>query len=63
MTAIILLQTANENLLIGYMPEPLGLLIFGLLLILIPVVLRKFFDLTGENENYKKSVEIGNIKK
>lgn len=37
---MILLQTANQNLLLGFMPESLGLLIFGIGLIGLTIGLR-----------------------
>ncbi len=41
---IFLLETANKNLLLGFMPEPLGLLIFGVFLITFASGLRRIFD-------------------
>ncbi len=38
-----LLQTANQNLLLGFVPESLGLLIFGVGLIGVTVALRWIF--------------------
>ena len=47
---IFLLQTAaaGKNLLLGFMPEPIGLLIFGAALIAFPVGLRRIFNRSEE---------------
>ena len=39
----ILVQAANANLLLGFIPESLGLLIFGIILIVSTIVLRSLF--------------------
>lgn len=40
----LLVETANKNLLLGFMPESLGLLIFGIGLIVFAVSLRWVFN-------------------
>lgn len=50
--AIFLLETARKNLLLGFMPEPLGLLIFGAVLVALPVGLRRVFN-RSEQETEK----------
>ena len=39
----IFLQLTNQNLLLGFIPESLGLLLFGIGLIVLTVVLRGIF--------------------
>ena len=51
MTEIFLLQIGNEHLLLGFLPEPLGLLLFGVLLIFIPVILRRILNDGDEAAN------------
>jgi len=51
---IILLESANKNLLLGYMPESLGLFIFGIILIVFAIGLRWFFN-RGANEGNEKN--------
>lgn len=53
-----LLQTANQNLLLGFVPESLGLLIFGVGLIGVTVALRWLFgkgEARSEGEVEKKT--------
>jgi hypothetical protein len=52
MSAILLDATGN-NLILGFMPESLGLLIFGVALILFAVGLRKIFNLNDERKSFK----------
>ena len=47
----ILLETSGGNLLLGYMPEPLGLLLFGIILITLAIVLRWAFNRNNRSEN------------
>lgn len=42
--AVFLFETVNNNLLLGFMPESIGLLLFGICLIAFAVGLRWFFD-------------------
>ncbi len=44
MFATIFLFETAKNLLLGFMPEPLGLLIFGVAMIAFPVSLRRIFN-------------------
>ena len=46
-----LLDASNKNLLLGYVPESLGLLIFGVALIACAVGLRRFFNRGEETED------------
>ena len=41
---LILIETTNKNLLLGFMPESLGLLLFGIGLIVFAVSLRRIFN-------------------
>jgi hypothetical protein len=50
----ILLDAANNNLILGFVPESLGLLIFGVALILFAVVLRRIFNRNEEHQTVKK---------
>lgn len=47
----------NKNLLLGGMPETLGLLLFGIALIVTTVGLRWFFDLAEKKETAKANLE------
>ena len=40
---VVFLQISNQNLLLGFIPESLGLLLFGVGLIVLTVVLRGIF--------------------
>ncbi|HEX8267649.1 MAG TPA: hypothetical protein VF596_19765 [Pyrinomonadaceae bacterium] len=40
----ILADVSSGNLLFGFVPESLGLLIFGLVLVGLAIVLRRFFN-------------------
>lgn len=51
--ATILLNAADGNLLLGFMPESLGLLIFGVALVFIAVVLRRMFDRNDKQQAEK----------
>lgn len=59
MLAIIFLfeTAAGKNLLLGFMPEPIGLLIFGAAMIAFPVALRRIFNRTNEGDNENISPE------
>jgi membrane protein implicated in regulation of membrane protease activity len=46
----ILLDAMNGNLLLGFMPESLGLLIFGIALIFFAVVLRRVLSRNDERQ-------------
>jgi hypothetical protein len=60
MTAIaIFLDVTNQNLLLGYVPESLGLLLFGVGLIVLTVVLRWILSRV-ENGNEQKQVKVKN---
>ena len=57
MTAILfLLEISNQNLLLGYVPESLGLLLFGVGLVALTLILRKVFNRLERVED-KKRVE------
>lgn len=47
----LLVETANKNLLLGFMPESLGLLLFGIGLIVFAVSLRWIFNRTEKMIN------------
>lgn len=49
----ILLETANKNLLLGLVPESLGLLVFGAALVASAVSLRRLFKLIEEKDERK----------
>jgi hypothetical protein len=46
---MILLQVTNQNLLLGVMPESLGLLIFGIGLVVLTIGLRWILKRSEEN--------------
>ena len=50
----ILLDTVNSNLLLGFMPESLGLLIFGVSLIFFAVGLRRVLSKNDERRAVEK---------
>ncbi len=52
-----LFQTANKNLLLGFVPESLGLLLFGVSLIVCAVGLRRIFNRIEETNEEKVSVK------
>ena len=52
--AAILLETASGNLLLGFMPESLGLLVFGVALVVFAVGLRRVLDKNDERQAIKK---------
>jgi len=55
----LLFQTASKNLLLGFIPESLGLLIFGAGLILFTVSLRWIFNRRedlGNSENFSENL-------
>ncbi len=56
LAVIFLFETAQKNLLLGFMPEPLGLLVFGCALIALPVGLRRVFK-RGEDAKEEFPVE------
>ena len=41
---IVLLEVTSKNLLFGFMPEKIGLFVFGILLIVLAVGMRWFFN-------------------
>jgi uncharacterized membrane protein YidH (DUF202 family) len=43
LTIAVFLQVTNQNLLLGYIPESLGLLLFGIGLVTLTVILRGIF--------------------
>jgi len=49
----LLFEVTNKNLLLGFMPESLGMLLFGIGLIGFAVGLRRIFN-HGAEENVKK---------
>lgn len=49
----ILLDAANKNLLLGFVPESLGLLVFGAALVASAVGLRRVFKLIEEKAERK----------
>ncbi len=56
----ILFDATGNNLILGFMPESLGLLIFGVALILFAVGLRRIFDRHDEQnavKNFEQTVE------
>jgi hypothetical protein len=53
MSAILFDATGN-NLILGFMPESLGLLIFGVALILFAVGLRRIFDRNDDRQAVKE---------
>ena len=60
MTAIaIFLQTTNQNSLLGFVPESLGLLLFGIGLIALTVLLRWVFSRV-ESGNEREDFEVKN---
>ena len=50
----ILLEALNGNLLLGFMPESLGLLIFGVALIFFAVGLRRILSRNDERQAVEK---------
>ncbi len=57
MTAI-LFDATNGNLLLGFMPESLGLLIFGVAMIFFAVALRRVLD---KNDERRAAEEIRRV--
>lgn len=55
---VILFDVTNGNLLLGFMPEALGLLIFGVVLVTFAVGLRRMFDRKDERRAVEKSERI-----
>ena len=54
-TTTILSDIPNGNLILGFLPESLGMLIFGIVLIIFAVLLRRLFNRRKEEtggENY-----------
>lgn len=52
---ILLVEVTNKNLLLGFMPESLGLLLFGVGLIAFAVSLRRVFNRKETaQENYEQ---------
>ena len=52
--SVILLDAMNGNLLLGFMPESLGLLIFGVALIFFAVILRRVLSKNDERRAVEK---------
>jgi hypothetical protein len=52
---IFLLQTTKQNLLLGFMPESLGVLIFGVILVVLAVSLRRILKHIEKNTNHEIS--------
>ncbi len=50
----ILLDATNSNLILGFIPESLGLLIFGVALILLAAILRRIFNRNEEHQRIEK---------
>ena len=55
-----LFQTANKNLLLGFVPESLGLMLFGVGLIVCAVGLRRIFNRIEEADKEKNPVKAQN---
>ncbi|MGC2236825.1 MAG: hypothetical protein WA584_11730 [Pyrinomonadaceae bacterium] len=55
----IFLDVTNQNLLLGYVPESIGLLLFGIGLVVLTVILRRIFSRI-ENGNEQKQVKAKN---
>lgn len=51
---IYLMQTTNQNLILGFVPESVGILIFGIALVGLTVALRWVFK-KGEEKSNKRS--------
>jgi hypothetical protein len=51
------LELTNQNLLLGVMPESLGLLLFGIGLIALTVILRKILSRFESVEDEKREVK------
>ncbi len=52
---VILFDATNGNLLLGFLPESLGLLIFGVALVTFAVGLRRIFNRRDERQATEKS--------
>ncbi len=52
--SVTFLDATNNNLILGFMPEPLGLLIFGVALILFAVGLRRILDRKDDRQAVKE---------
>lgn len=52
---IFLFEAASGNSLLGFMPESIGLLILGVVMIAFAVVLRRFFDRSEARENFHQT--------
>lgn len=48
----------NGNLLLGYVPETLGLLLFGVALIAITVLLRWILSINEQENNSQENLEV-----
>lgn len=57
---VLLFEVTNKNLLLGFMPESLGLLLFGVALIAFAVSLRRVFNRKDTAENFKRLAEKAN---
>ena len=56
----LLLEVTNKNLLLGFMPESLGMLLFGVGLIAFAVSLRRIFNRKETEGNFKRLAEKAN---
>ena len=54
---LVLLNSESQNLLLGFIPEPLGLMLFGMVLILVTVGARRLFEDVESEETGKESLE------
>jgi hypothetical protein len=52
---IFLLQTTKQNLLLGFMPESLGVLIFGVVLVVLAVGMRRILKYIEKDTNHEIS--------
>lgn len=57
---VILFDATNGNLLLGFIPESLGLLIFGVVLVTFAVGLRRIFNRKDERQAIEKSGQMIN---
>lgn len=57
-----LAEATNKNLLLGVVPESIGLLIFGIILIVSAVSLRRLFKQAEEHTGFTKEARAVNSK-
>lgn len=55
----IFLDVTNQNLLLGFVPESIGLLLFGIGLVVLTVILRRIFNRV-EAGNEQKQIKAKN---